>query len=135
MNGGSSIARRTAFALACLATVALAAAGPALADDHGGNGSQSKPSTRHAPAVTSTSTPAPQSGTQSVRGVVQVVGASGVMVKQLDGSVVNVPVDRKTKVYLDGKPARLVDVKPGAILVASWKAGQPADTLRFVRPS
>ena len=56
-------------------------------------------------------------------------------VKRLDGSSVTVPVDRNTKVTIDGKPARLTDVRPGSVLSATWQAGKPATLLRFVRPS
>jgi hypothetical protein len=133
VNAWPKIGRRTAVALAALSAAALAAAAPALADDHGSKGSPSRSSGK-APAATTT-TGQGQSGTQSVRGLVQLVSGAAVTLKQLDGSVVTVPVDRSTKVYIDGKSARLADVKPGFVLVASWKTGRPAETLRFVRPS
>jgi hypothetical protein len=70
-----------------------------------------------------------------VLGVVQGVSAAGVSVKRLDGTSVVVPVGRNTKVTIDGKPARLTDVRPGSVLSATWKTGMPAVLLRFVRSS
>jgi hypothetical protein len=120
--------RRLASGAAGVAAASLIATGPALADhgkgnDHGdGQGGQGSESQSH-------------SATVSVLGVVQSVSATGVWVKRLDGSSVNVSVDRKTRVTIDGKPARLTDVKPGFVLSATWQTGKPATILRFVRPS
>ena len=73
--------------------------------------------------------------TLSVQGVVQSVLPAAVVVRQLDGSAVNVPIDRKTRLFVNGKLARPADVKPGFVLVATWKAGRPAMILRFVKPT
>jgi hypothetical protein len=98
----------------------LAVAGPALAK----------------PPLKTTTTPTTQSSaTTTVQGVVQAVGASAVVVRQLDGSVVSVGVDRRTKVTIDGKGGKIGDVKPGFVLLTTVKGGQPASTLRFLRPS
>ena len=65
----------------------------------------------------------------------QSVGSTTVVVKQLDGSAVTVPVDRRTtQVFVNNKHAQWTDVKPGYVLSATWKAGKPAPTLRFSRP-
>ena len=107
------------------AAFALAVAGPALADGpHGNSGKGSATTVVH-----------PTAGTQIVQGVVQSVSTSVVFVRQLDGSTLSVPVDRKTRITVNGRSARITDVKPGYVLVAAWKAGQPATILRFVRPS
>lgn len=113
---------------ATLAAVSLIAAAPALADNGKGNGHGNAPTP---PASAQQS----HAVTLSVLGVVQSVSATGVSVKRLDGSSVTVPVDRNTKVTIDGKPARLTDVKPGSVLSATWSAGKPATMLRLVRSS
>ena len=69
-----------------------------------------------------------------VQGVVQSVSASAVVVRQLDGSAVSAAIDRRTKITIDGRPGKVGDVKPGFVLVTTVKAGQPASTLRFLRP-
>ncbi len=126
------IARRIVPVGMVLAALALAT--PALADHGGSRGGSSsgrdRPSTP-APAPTQ----GPSSGTTlSVQGVVQSVSGSAVSVRLLDGTMSSVPYDRKTQVLVNGKSGRVADVRPGFVLVASWKAGRPAAALRFVRP-
>lgn len=70
----------------------------------------------------------------SVQGVVQAVSGSAVVVRQLDGSVVSVGIDRGTKVTVNGRQGRIGDVKPGFVLLTTVRSGQPATTLRFLRP-
>jgi len=106
-----------------LAVAALVSVGPALAERDGSPGKGSGKTTVGQPA----------SRTPSVQGVVQSVTPSTVVVRELDGTIVGVPISGRTKVTVDGKPARIGDVKPGYVLVATWKAGQPAPTLRFLR--
>jgi hypothetical protein len=117
-NGGKL--HRLAAGVVGMVAVALLAAGPAFA----GHGKPDGPpgQARHGETV-------------SVLGVVQAVSTAGVSVKRLDGTSVVVPVDKNTKVTIDGKPARLADVRPGAVLSATWKTGEPAVLLRFVRSS
>ena len=113
---------RLGAAAAGMAAAALIPAGPALAD--------------HGRSYGPVAAPVPsRAATVSVLGVVQTVSAGGVSVKRLDGSSVTVPVDRNTKVTIDGKPARLTDIKPGAVLSASWQTGRAAPLLRLVRSS
>jgi hypothetical protein len=100
------------------AAVALGVAAPALAD-HG-----------HSPGTGTTTTTA-----VSVQGVVQAVSSSVVMVRQLDGSSVSIAIDHGTKVTINGHPASIAAVKPGFVLVSTVKPGQPASSLRFLRPS
>ena len=111
---------RLAAAAAGLAVLALLPAGPAVA----GHGKPDGPPGQ-----------ARRGETVSVLGVVQAVSAAGVSVKRLDGTSVIVPVDKSTKVTIDGKQARLTDVRPGSVLSATWKSGEPAAVLRFVRSS
>jgi hypothetical protein len=89
----------------------------------------------HGRAVTTVTTVSSPGATLAVQGVVQAVSASTVLVKQLDGSAVIVPIDRRTQVYVNGRSAAWGDVKPGFVLIASWQAGKPATALRFLRPS
>src|SRR5579862_5559959 len=120
--------RRTAVA-ALMAAFALVGPTAALAD---GQKSESRDH-KNGPVVTTT-TAAPGSS-QGAQGVVQSVGSTSVVVKQLDGSAVTVPVDRRTtQVFVNNKHAQWTDVKPGYVLSATWKAGKPAPTLRFSRP-
>jgi hypothetical protein len=105
---------------------ALVAPSAAFASDHGSQSQHGKPG----PVTTVTS----PGSSQSAQGVVQSVSPSAVVVKQLDGKTITVPVDRKSQVFVNNKTAHWADVRPGFVLAASWKAGKPATTLRFVRP-
>jgi len=111
-----------------VAAVSLCVASPALAD-HGKSSSNGKGTS---PPAASSSRGGGQ--TVSVQGVVQAVSGSAVVVRQLDGSMVSVGIDRDTKVLIDGRSARLGDVKPGFVLLTTVKSGQPAANLRFLRP-
>ena len=71
----------------------------------------------------------------SVQGVVQSLNGSAVVVRQLDGSTVTVGINRSTRITIDGRPGKITDVKPGFVLVTTVKAGQPASTIRLLRPS
>ena len=73
--------------------------------------------------------------TVSVQGVVQSVSSSTVLVRQLDGSAVIVPIDKTTQFFVNGKSAKFSDVKRGFVLIGSFQAGRPASVLRFMRPS
>jgi hypothetical protein len=110
------------LAAGTLAAVSLVFAAPALANNGKG------------PDRSTTTTPNP-SGVVNVQGVVQSVSISAVIVRQLDGSTVSVAIDRRTKITIGGRPGKITDVKPGFVLVTTVKAGQPASTLRFLRPS
>jgi hypothetical protein len=74
-------------------------------------------------------------GREAHRGIVRLVSAKAVVLKELDGSTVTVPVDAKTRVLVDGKPGSLDEVKPGFVAVATWQAGQAARVLRTFDPS
>src|SRR5262249_37585168 len=115
---------RLAAGVVCAVVFALLATGPALADPGKSNGKPGSPPGQ-----------ARRGETVSVLGVVQAVSTAGVSVKRLDGTSVIVPVDKNTKVTIDGKSARLTDVAPGSVLSATWKSGKAATLLRFVRSS
>jgi hypothetical protein len=123
--------------VALAATAALAAAQPVLASHGRGGGPNAPPPGRSAahgngfnPGANHQNSAGVPS--ESVRGVVQSLSATAVVLKQLDGSTVSVPVDRHTRVFVDGRPAELTDVKPGDVLVASWSAGRAASQLLFL---
>jgi hypothetical protein len=123
--------------MAALLAGCLLCAGALAGNPHGGPpGQTKKPSPPAAPAPVPAPPPAPPgAGTQVVQGVVQSMTPALVVVKQLDGTAVSVPYDKKTNIVVDGKPGKIAEVKRGYILAASWKAGKPAVVLRFVRPS
>jgi hypothetical protein len=129
--------RRLATAAAALAGALLLAVPSAFAapGNGNGNGNGDGPGDAHGKPAKTTPASKGRSGNVSVLGVVQAVWPTGVVVKQLDGSSVSVPVGHRTKVTIDGKPGRLSQVRPGAVLVATWQAGTTPSLLRFVRPS
>jgi hypothetical protein len=62
---------------------------------------------------------------------VQSVAAKAVVVKELDGTTVRIPVAQSTHVFFDGKRATLGVVQPGLVAIASWKANQAAAKLQI----
>ena len=141
MTGGSALGSRTtrrtaAAGLAAAFLLVFAApslgassvqsakpASPGNSSSSNGNGSGKSSSTTNPAAASAT-------------GVVQSIRVSAFAVKQLDGTTVNVPFDKKTQLFVDGRHVRMTGVKPGYVLVhATWKAGTDATVLRFVRPS
>jgi hypothetical protein len=63
-------------------------------------------------------------------GIVQSVSASAIVLRELDGSTVSVPVASSTHVFVDGKRASLRDVKVGFVASGTWKVGKPATLLQ-----
>ena len=63
-------------------------------------------------------------------GIVQSVSAKAIVLRELDGSTVSVPVASSTHVFVDGKRASLGDVRAGFVASAAWKAGKSAPVLR-----
>jgi hypothetical protein len=119
----------TLAALALAATAALAAAPPgraargaAPAHPNAAAPAKAKPEQAKSPPV--------RHGEQTDQGVVQSVSANAIVLKELDGSSVSVPVNAQTRVLVDGRPALLREVKPGFVAIAKWKDGKPAHDLR-----
>ena len=77
----------------------------------------------------------PRGGEQTSQGVVQSVLAKAIVLKELDGSSVSVPIDARTRFLVDGKRASLRDVKPGFVATATWKAGEAAREVQALDPS
>ena len=69
------------------------------------------------------------------RGIVQSVSAVAVVLKQLDGTTVTVGVDSSTLVHVNGQPATLADVHPGAVAAAFRRRRGPALELRVFESS
>jgi len=63
-------------------------------------------------------------------GIVQSVSAKAIVLRELDGRTVSIPVALSTHVFVDGKKAALRDVKAGFVASAAWKAGRPASVLQ-----
>jgi hypothetical protein len=70
----------------------------------------------------------------SAEGIVQSVSAKAIVLRQLDGSTVGVPVGPGTHVFVNGKNASLRDVKRGFVASVTLKPGKPA-TLRAIDPA
>ena len=49
------------------------------------------------------------------RGVVQSISPAEITLRELDGTVVTLPVGPATRVRVNGAPARLADVRPGFV--------------------
>lgn len=122
----NDVSRRRWGAAVCMAVgVAVALAGPALS----GAATLAKPT----PVGPQAKAPPPRgegkvkSGTG--KGIVQSVSAQAIVLRELDGSTVRVPVASSTHVFVDGKRASLRDVKAGFVASAAWRGGKPARVL------
>jgi hypothetical protein len=78
----------------------------------------------------STSGGASQSG-QTEQGVVQSISSRTLVLRELNGTVVTISIGAQTEIFVDGRPARADQVKPGFVVVASSSGSE----LRFVRSS
>src|SRR5581483_8195391 len=67
------------------------------------------------------------------RGIVQSVSSDSLVLRELDGSVVLVPVDASTQVVLNDRPASLADIRPGDVAAATAVGGSPATSVVVVR--
>jgi hypothetical protein len=119
---------RTAQVAVALVSIllVLAAAGQAAAASGRGPVDRSTSAT----AGPAKERPGPRGHRQTRRGIVQAVSARTVVLRQLDGTTLTVPVDARTRVLVDGRRAQLADVKPGFVAVAVLTAGKPAQELR-----
>jgi hypothetical protein len=71
----------------------------------------------------------------SAHGIVQTVASTAIVVTELDGSSVTVPVAHSTRVFVDGRRASLQDVRAGFVASASWKGGKAARELQAFAPT
>jgi len=108
---------RVALAVLSLAG-ALLLAQPAL-----GHGLRSSPPARGAATGAGTS--------QTEQGVVQSISSRTLVLRELNGTVVTISIGAQTEIFVDGRPARAADVRPGFVVVASSSGSE----LRFVRSS
>ena len=67
------------------------------------------------------------------RGIVQSVSASGLVLKVLDGTTLAIPIDNKTRVFLNGKPASILDIKPGFVAVVTYEGGKRGEKTTSAR--
>jgi len=67
----------------------------------------------------------------SARGIVQSLVEGAVVVKELDGTTIRIPVAQSTHVFFDGKRAGLERVRAGLVAIASWKANGAAARLQL----
>ena len=58
------------------------------------------------------------------RGIVQSVSASGIVLKVLDGTTLAIPIDGKTRVFLNGRQASILDIEPGVVAVVTYDGGE-----------
>jgi hypothetical protein len=63
-------------------------------------------------------------------GIVQSVSANAIVLKELDGRTVRIPVALSTHVFVDGKRASLRDVRAGFVASVAWKTGRSARVLQ-----
>jgi hypothetical protein len=72
---------------------------------------------------------------RSGSGIVQAVRSHAVVVRQLDGRKLLVPVGARTAVSVNGSPATLGDLRPGFVVAFTRRARGVALTLRASDPS
>jgi hypothetical protein len=109
-----------------LAVGSLSGTAAAARADHGGGGHGKPESSSHGGRPADDE----RGGGGSGQGIVQSVSAIAVVLRELDGSTLSVPVDSKTRVVIDGKQGSLRDLKPGYVALASWKSDGPAPVLQ-----
>src|SRR5438128_565818 len=63
-------------------------------------------------------------------GIVQSVSAKAIVLRELDGRTVTIPVAPSTQVFVDGKRATLHAVKAGFVASVAWKTSRPARVLQ-----
>ena len=60
-----------------------------------------------------------------VRGIVQSVSQNGLVVRTLDGSTVRVAVDETTRIRVNDKPASILAIQPGFVVVVTQHGNAP----------
>jgi hypothetical protein len=68
--------------------------------------------------------------TDAREGIVQSVGAKLIVLRELDGTTVSIPVAASTRVFVDGKRASLHDVRAGFVASVGWTKGKAARVLQ-----
>lgn len=64
------------------------------------------------------------------RGIVQSVSPTEIVLRELDGSSVALPVNGDTRVLLNGSPAQLADIQPGFVAAVAHNGTRPARLIR-----
>jgi hypothetical protein len=131
MTPTHGIGRRAALTVLALAGLVLAIFPAVAVGDPGRHGAPPRPTPGR--SVPHERGPAAQPAGRA-NGIVQSVTPKTVVVKELDGSSVTVPVASSTRVFVDGRRASLADVAPGFVASASWKSGRPARELEAFDP-
>lgn len=99
----------TAAAAVLVALAAVALAGPSLAQ---------------------AAAPAKPAKAGARKGIVQSVSPRAIVLRELDGSTVRIPVALSTRVFVDGRLATLQNIKRGFVATVTWTAGKPARVLQ-----
>ena len=79
---------------------------------------------------------APAAGTAATtdltvdKGIVQSVGATQIELRALDGTVVSFAVAARTRIRVNGVPARLSDIRPGYVATVTHNGSRPAVVIR-----
>jgi hypothetical protein len=82
------------------------------------------------PSVAEAAAPAKPAKAGARKGIVQSVSPRAIVLRELDGSTVRIPVALSTRVFVDGRLATLQNVKRGFVATATWTAGKPARVLQ-----
>lgn len=64
------------------------------------------------------------------RGVVQSVSPTRIVLRELDGSTIAVPIGARTRVLLNGLPATIGDIRPGFVAAVAHDGSAPARVIR-----
>jgi hypothetical protein len=64
------------------------------------------------------------------RGIIAKIRPAGIVLVELDGSRVRIPVSRETLVTVDGRPATLADLRRGEVAFVLHVGRRPAVSIR-----
>ena len=82
------------------------------------------------PSVAEAAAPAKSAKAGTRTGIVQSVSPKAIVLRELDGSTVRVPVALSTRVFVDGRRATLHDIRRGFVATATGSAGKPARVIQ-----
>ena len=82
------------------------------------------------PSVAEAAAPAKPAKAGARKGIVQSVSPRAIVLRELDGSTVRIPVALSTRVFVDGRLAALQNIKRGFVATAKWNALRPARVLQ-----